>query len=209
MAHKQITRAEARERFAKGYPTAVTIDGAKPYIWGSAAGISWPRNFGAYEDEKRIAAAGKPLTYWQRTGKLTHDDVAGYIFRRETVQVGNITVDGARLGNLGRLGDLPPQERVKLGQAARQYGTRLMIVWSYRTPIAWAWPAVGDEPRGAYMPPVRYSLTTTQHQHLVADALGVDWSSWGEGTYSAHEPGTTKGPRGGGHTPYGPRAGGY
>lgn len=209
MPFKKITRDEARERFRSGYPTSITLADDRPGMWGSAAGISWIRDFDAYEDEQRRLAKGKPLTYWMRTGPITNDDVAGYIFRRESVQGRNLTVDGARLGSLGRLGDLPPQERVKLGQAAREHGTRLMIVWSYKTPIAWAWPAVGDEPRGAYIPPVRYSLTTTQHQHLVAAALGVEWASWGEGSYSAHEPGTTQGPRGGGYTPYGPREGGY
>lgn len=45
-------------------------------------------------------------------------------------------------------------------------------VYSYDTPIAWQY-----DDGSWFMPPVRYSATTSQHQYIVADAIGYD-GSW-------------------------------
>lgn len=42
------------------------------------------------------------------------------------------------------------------------------VVWSYATPIAW------HTPEGWVVPPVKYSPTTTQHQHTAR--MGVHYS---------------------------------
>ena len=213
MAHKQITRAEARDLFNGGHLVSVTRrahgsrpDDLSPSSFHSAATRTW--GLRTFEDvEGTVGARGitsltpDDLLYWQRKGKDTYDVAAGYIFRREPFEVGHVSGRFARMGNLSWLGDLPPEERVKLGQAAREHGTQLFVVWSYGTPIAWAWPArgrSGEGEAGAYVPPVRYSNTTTQHQHLVARALGITGFS---ASKSARE--------GKGKSPYGPRAGGW
>jgi hypothetical protein len=214
MAHKEITRAEARALFNSGHLVSVTRraftdhhgehpDDRSPSSFHSAATRTW--GLDTFEDvEGTIGARGltsltpDDLLYWQRTGRPIYDDAAGSIFRREPFQVGHMTGQFARVGNLSRLGDLPPEERVQLGQAARKYGTQLFIVWSYETPIAWTWPTDNSGGAITYVPPVRYSNTTTQHQHLAATALGIRGFS---ASKSAR--------KGKGHSPYGPREGGY
>jgi hypothetical protein len=204
---KVITREEAKDRWNTGRRVAL-IHREEAWIpWSSAATKAWGhQTFHTYELERAQSIRNlgseevwvKPIP----SRETTNDDAAGFIYRREPFTLGHLAGRMARLGNLSRLGDLPPQERVKLGQAARDFGTALYIVWSYVTPIAWT--AKGMEP---YLPPVRYSLTTNQHQSIAATALGVRFPS--SGTYSAHEPGTTQGERGGGYTPYGPREGAW
>jgi hypothetical protein len=212
--HKQINRAEARALFNAGHLVSVTRrghivggvvipDDLSPYSFHSAATRTW--GLRTFEDvEGVIGARGvtsltpDDLLYWERKGKDTYDVAAGMIHRREAFTVGRIRGDRATVGNLGRLGDLPPEERVLLGQAARRYGTQLYIVWSYDTPIAWAWPTDNSGEPNTYVPPVRYSNTTTQHQHLVATALGMTGFS---ASKSAR--------KGKGKSPYGPRAGGW
>lgn len=212
MAHKEITRAEARDLFNRGHLVSVTRrahfignveqpDDRSPYVFVSAATGTWGMR--TFEDvEGMIGARGlrsltpDDLIYWERVGRPTHDVAAGMIFRREPFEIGHLSGRFARVGNLSWLGDLPPEERVLLGQAARKHGTQLFIVWSYKTPIAWAWPADDSEEPNAYVPPVRYSNTTTQHQHLVARALGIEGFT---SSKSAR--------KGKGKSPYGPRTG--
>lgn len=212
MKHKEITRAEARDLYNRGHLVSVTRraftdqhgehpDDRKPWAFHSAATRMW--GLRTFEDvEGTIGARGltsltpDDLLYWERRGAATQDVAAGMIFRREPFEIGNLSGRFARVGNLSWLGDLPPEERVLLGQAARKHGTQLFIVWSYKTPIAWAWPADDSEEPNAYVPPVRYSNTTTQHQHLVARALGIEGFS---ASKSAR--------KGKGKSPYGPRTG--
>lgn len=202
----------------EGYPVAI-VDAAMTYpspLWTSAAtrAFGWDTAEEALEKRGGIGLLQTPrLVRRRQLRRLTHDDIAGKIFRREPFRAATMSAAFARVGNLSRLGDLPPQERVLLGQAAREHGTFLYVVWSYDTPIAWAWPGhgrSGEQPAGAYVPPVRYSLTTNAHQSIAHTALGLGHRlTFGDETYSAHEPGTTQGERGGGYTPYGPRENGW
>lgn len=63
-------------------------------------------------------------------------------------------------------GDVPEKHRPQGGE---EFVKKNVAYWvySYDTPIAWVYAGHGS----AYMPPVRYSLTTTQHQYLAAEAL--------------------------------------
>lgn len=203
----------------EGWPVAI-VDADRDYprpLWSSAATHSygWDTAEGMLAKRGNIGALQTPRMVRRnpKLTRLTHDDIAGRIFRREPFRHASMTGAFARVGNLGRLGDLPPQERVKLGAAARKWGTWLYVVWSYDTPIAWVPVVEGWKPGSAkseaFIPPVRYSFTTNAHQSLAATALGLGHRvTFGEGTYSAHAPGTTQGERGGGYTPYGPRQGG-
>lgn len=96
-----------------------------------------------------------------------------------------------RAGNFAfpTFGELPASWHASLCRAD-------FAAYSYETPIAWH-----VEGEGWTMPPIRYSVTTTQHQYTVARALNIDWRSWG--------PGSTAANKGRGRSPYGPRTGGF
>ncbi|MET0725772.1 MAG: hypothetical protein ABWY36_05425 [Leifsonia sp.] len=196
-----ITREEARDRWRIGRRVALVREDHKPGSWtpwSSEAIRAWGhQTFEAYELERIQSIRNSGLEgVWVKpipSRETTNDDAAGFILRHEPFKLGHLTGAMARVGNLSRLGDLPPQWRVQLGQAAREHGTALFIVWSYGTPIAWGARSL------AVVPQVRYSLTTTQHQHLVATAWSVSFQSFGEGSESARV--------GKGQSPYGPREG--
>ena len=65
-------------------------------------------------------------------------------------------------------GDVPEKYRAPANTMAN------IVAWyySYATPIAWRY-ANGDW----YMPPVRYSKTTSSHQARVADKVGYDFEA--------------------------------
>lgn len=92
----------------------------------------------------------------------------GYIARREPFTLGALSGARANVGNLSRLGALPSEWRATLADHAYAYGREVYVIWSFDTPIAWVLPG-----NTVVIPPVRYSLTTGQHQRLTADALGV------------------------------------
>jgi hypothetical protein len=91
------------------------------------------------------------------------------------------------------VGVLPSRYISLLGQERPDYA-----VWSYDTPIAW------HTADGKWrVPDVTYSLTTTQHQHGIKQAVELIT----DGAY-------VTGPRislmiGKGHSPFGPRSGGF
>jgi len=65
-------------------------------------------------------------------------------------------------------GDVPEKYRAPANTMAN------IVSWyySYGTPIAWRY--VNDD---WYMPPVRYSVTTSRHQNQVADVIGYDFAA--------------------------------
>lgn len=65
--------------------------------------------------------------------------------------------------SMGRLPNfLVDQLRAGIASGSVDY-----IVWSYWTPIAWHHQATHDEPGRWFVPDVKYSVTTTQHQNVV------------------------------------------
>lgn len=55
-----------------------------------------------------------------------------------------------------------------LDQVIRDSG-QVFVVWSYDTPIGW-W-AKGQAGNGWHVPDVKYSVTTTNHQNVLATAI--------------------------------------
>lgn len=140
-----------------------------------------------------------PVTYYKRVGTPTNDDAAGFVFRREAFDIQALSARFIEWGYDGELlvGDLPPEDVLDLEEAVREGAEQrkdVYVVYSYSTPIAWLLM-----PETLTMPRVRYSLTTTSHQHLVARAFGQTWSSWA----GKRAPSLT------GKSPYGPRAGNF
>lgn len=178
----RLSRTHAKKQFEQGYPVQLrsSRSGYAPYGWNSAA----LRHFGLATFDEFEAAAQARLQdgggSWHGAppSRKTYDVAAGHIFRREPFKIGNL--QGALLEqerDLLNVGDLPEKYELALRADLRDMPP-VFIVWSYSTVIAWrrknghAW----DDPDkgGVTVPPVRYSLTTTQHQHVVARALGLD-----------------------------------
>ena len=198
-----IDAEAARERFESGQKVALRRVGTTgSVIWQSCA-TRWARTWDEFATNPRWWGDDVDTEFVMPAPghRDTYDDAAGYIFRREPFEVGHISGTYAfntpprdRLARF--FGDLPQQwidvffEHFN-GEPDGFSGVDY-VVWSYQTVIAWV--RRGGE---VVMPPVRYSNTTTQHQHLVARAFGVPFTS----TESAR--------KGKGKSPYGPRAGGY
>lgn len=108
--------------------------------------------------------------------KIKIRDAAAYITRQAGFDAGSLR--GMTRGGMisaEAIGHLPETwaDRLVSTYAA---GRLAYVVFSYVTPIAWV-----DIEGGITIPPVRYSLTTTQHQYLVADALAVSgWNAYGD-----------------------------
>lgn len=167
----KITKDEARELFDQGYP--VRQESERGYhLWLSAAGRNWPDRF----DEEGVL-------WFKDPSRKTYDEAAGHIFRRESFRIQNMAAGLVTLPMLTR-GDLPKTYHESFNEA-------IYAVYSYETPIAWI-----DKTGEIIMPPVRYSNTTTQHQHTAAQALGVGFGAT-DGSFR----------KGKGRSPYGPRAG--
>jgi hypothetical protein len=90
------------------------------------------------------------------------------------------------------------------------------VVWSYETPIAWHLPAAQTDadrvPETWCVPDIRYSQTTEQHQLTVLGAVNrlpevASCKALLVLTVPGVDPGEVR--RGYGHSPYGPRRGGW
>jgi hypothetical protein len=85
---------------------------------------------------------------------------APYLRNREPVRN---TTGSLRAGDIfSGYGRLPEPWRSELQEQVTDY-----VIYSYATPIAWH-----DIEVGWFFPPVKYSVTTSQHQSLVSTALG-------------------------------------
>jgi len=123
--------------------------------------------------------------------RITTHETPHYIERRLRFYAGAMTGSTVSIGNDYRIGDLPA-DHVKRWRddvnRAKATGREMYAVWSYDTPIGWA---VGGET--PYMPPVRYSITTSRHQDLVmrgfnAQAFTFTWPrAVPVGTYGSRE----------------------
>lgn len=174
-----INKQEARERFEAGYPVGLRrVGDTTSPIWMSIA-TGWAKTFEEFETNPRWWGDDVETEFARpRAGRQTGDEVAGMIFRSEVFHVGNISA-AANFDPSRNMGDLPEKYQSDFEKAH-------YAVWSYATPIAWNY-----EQRGTlYLPPVRYSITTTRHQSLVARAAGITFVS----TESAR--------KGKGRTPY-------
>lgn len=193
-----IDEAEAMDLFNRGFPVAlrpVPKPGEKPStpFYNSVALGNWgDRSFTTFRDNPRWW--GDVPTEWVRptVGRRTKDEAAGHIFRREPFEIGNIS--GTPYFDVwSQQGDLPAGWVSVLKHGNQDHGGYAAIayvVWSYETIVAWVY-----NDGHIVMPPVRYSNTTTQHQHLIARALGVPFTT----TESAR--------KGKGKTPYTSRSG--
>ena len=92
--------------------------------------------------------------------KITQREAPDAIRNREPFQASALS---AVCGRVETTGDLPDEWKCKYHD-----GDPVYTVLSYSTPIAWV-SASGE----VTLPGLRYSLTTTQHQHTAARALGL------------------------------------
>lgn len=189
-----IDRAEAQERFETGHvvglvPTERIRGGEASPIWHHVA-VRYHRTFERFAEPQPWWGDVEVVFVKPAARRRTIDESAGHIFRLEDFTIGNMR---GQLFDKGQIhcGDLPDKYCDALRADLDRYGAAY-IVWSYDTIIAWRLPG-----GTVTMPPVRYSNTTTQHQYVVARALGVPFTT----TESARE--------GKGKSPYGGRRGGW
>lgn len=100
--------------------------------------------------------------------RLSYREIRGALERREPFTGNSMWgdyVDTRRALSVGHL----PEHDARFLEADRQAAfdrmESLYVVWSYATPIAWAY---GDTVR---QPEVRYSVTTSKHQSLARGYL--------------------------------------
>ena len=177
-----INEQEARERFESGHPVGIRRVGSNvDPVWQSA-GDGWARTWEEFVTSPRWWGDDVETEFVRpRLGRRTLDEAAGRIFRREEFEIGNVS--GTHFFLPGAHGDLDEEFRDDFESAD-------YAVWSYETPIAWV-----RKDGTVFMPPLRYSQTTTRHQNLAARALGVSFTSERRAEAVAD----------GGRTPYGPQ----
>lgn len=178
-----ITEHQARVLFDRGYPVRLVDKDGEVVAPYTSIVTGYARTFSKFRTGalRYLDGSGRLPVQWDHNPKRsTYGEAAGHIMRSEPFEIGHVS---ARLTMLGR-GDLPEKYLDDL------ITTAAYIVYSYRTPIAWV-----RTDGSICIPPVRYSNTTTQHQWMVARALGVSFST----TESAR--------KGKGRTPYTPREG--
>lgn len=70
---------------------------------------------------------------------------------------------------------LDPREEWQRGQLPGEYrlslGFAIYVVYSWKTPIAWYIPSVGDSPAEWHIPPEYYTSTTSRYQGMIRNAL--------------------------------------
>lgn len=177
-AVKVISGAEARDRFEAGHPVGdrPVGDTSSP-VWLHCAD-GWARTWDEFITNPRWWGDMPTEFCMPRRSRPTLTDAAGSAYRRESFEVGNVSGTRHFVACKETFGDLPEEYRADFGDA--EYA-----VWSYETPIGWM-----RRDGSLFMPPVRYSLTTTQHQYLLARAWGIPFDT----TESAR--------KGKGRTPY-------
>lgn len=138
------------------------------------------------------------------TTRITNSSITACAARREpfTNANGSCTARVVAPGHHVSVGSLPPEYVEALREAAG--AGDVYVVFSYATPIGWA--AQGQDM--LTVPDVRYSSTTTRHQHaLLGGRLASDtwdWITIGE-SLSIGDAGRVR--KGKGKSPYGARAG--
>lgn len=114
---------------------------------------------------------------------------------------------GAWLHRLPTMGEAPDSVREAMAEAWEGGGRQsIFVVFSYRTPIAWA--TEGDAL--LTVPRVRYSNTTSRHQSLAQGGIMGEWPSRVEyvtvgESVTLGDPGAFR--KGKGATPFGARVG--
>lgn len=184
---KLISGAVARERFDRGEPVDMLPAGSQlSPIW-QHRGYGWARTWDGFITSPRWWGPEQATVFVapRKRKSLTQVYAAGAMLRYEEFACGNIDGTHHFIGGEATAGDLPEKYLADFAQAH-------YAVWSYDTPIGWL-----RQDGTLFMPPVRYSLTTTQHQGLLARA----WDIWFMATESAR--------KGKGKSPYGPRSGGH
>lgn len=92
----------------------------------------------------------------------TRTIIANHVRRHEEFRKGNISAERYEAGNLPRTGQLPSFIADQLKAVIRENNT--YVVFSYNTPIGWV---ILDGNDNWFIPNVKYSTTTTHHQHLL------------------------------------------
>jgi hypothetical protein len=108
---------------------------------------------------------------------LTISGRTGWFRRNSTVHAiadrTEFRTHGALSGKFYRvgypLGELPPEFRAELSNAVKADGRGVFVVYSYETPIGW----VNADATRMTVPDVRYSVTTSRHQHACRMASAI------------------------------------
>lgn len=197
----KITEAEALTLFNTGHRVRLENKrGHAPYGWNSiATGYFGLREFYAFRKACTDHAEryGMGVLHWVKPApsSQTKDDALGHIYRREPFKIGHLSgsfaFDPTTKGFFGVLPQKHVDDFMMMWYDPDVFGTIDYVVWSYDTVIAWV-----QQIGGPIMPPVRYSNTTTQHQHAVAQALGIKDFSATDGSFR----------KGKGKTPFTPRS---
>lgn len=98
------------------------------------------------------------------------DRVETHIRKRQTFKVGNVSGDwynSDKSPRWGRLNDDHPERKSEIQELLKDRD--VYIVFSYLTPIAYAWD------KTVHVPDIKYSRTTTNHQNTarLANRLGT------------------------------------
>lgn len=169
MTAREITQDEARKLYDEGYPIAVTFGDRTYSKWWQSAATRHGQSFDEAATPLLLSQADAPRRYWRRVGKPTVAwDAPGFIRRREDFAISSLSGDH----NPTERGELPPRWWETL-LATLRGADWVYVVYSFGTPIAWEWSSDELDESGVVIPPVRYSMTTTQHQTLAATALRV------------------------------------
>lgn len=184
----RISASHAKKLFVQGHPVRLVSTTRASLLGYNSAALRYYGHdtFEQFEQASRARHADSPYpAHWEQPGpsRQTSEEAMGHIFRRESFEIGNLSAAIAYLPMLTR-GDLPKQHHESFNDA-------VYAVWSYETPIAWI-----TQKGEVEIPSVRYSITTTKHQQMVARAFGQSFQS---GSESAR--------KGKGKSPYGPREG--
>lgn len=159
----KITEHEARELFDRGCPVRLVDNEGETVSAYTSIVTGYNKTFEAFRDSAlRWLPDGRQAHWEHDPRRSTYGEAAGHILRREHFEIRHVSSPSAMRGR----GDLPEKYLDDLITKATY------IVYSYRTPIAWV-----RTDGSICIPPVRYSNTTTQHQWMVARALGVSFYS--------------------------------
>jgi hypothetical protein len=184
----RISRDHARRRFEEGYPvTGKVLDICGMGYFSAATHKFGVKDWGDLLRLEATEAERHRLSHliggWVQPSpsRQTQDEAAGHVFRREPFKIGSLSGSTGTYAGWAT-GDLPQEYRGLVINAP-------YVVRSYETPIAW----ISNEGE-IVIPSVRYSNTTTQHQRLVATALGQSFLFGEDGSVR----------KGRGKSPYGP-----
>lgn len=103
-------------------------------------------------------------------GRKNQDNIVSAIQRMVGFTIGNVKAEWCSYVSPGRLPREWVDDLTRVTKAARKANVNVYVVFSYQTPMAWYYA-----PEGWTFPDVKYSPTTTQHQHYIRNGITTVW----------------------------------